>query len=121
MIRISLRNPFFGTQYPSRGTALSVVDTGYDGFVAVPKDVFSHLGLDKLSPSRRTVVAADGHPLEMSSSLASANIPDLGRTFDGPIESAEGLDELLVGTRLLRELRVTLDYCTGTARVETCR
>jgi len=53
--------------------------------------------------------------------MASAELPSVGRTFDGPVESAEGLGELLAGTRLLRGLKLTLDYCTGEVRAEACR
>jgi len=121
VLRIAIRNPFLELDFPSRGTVMGVIDTGYDGFVAVPEGVFSALGLDKISPFRRTVLTADGRPLELTVSLASVDVPDLGRSFAGPAETAAGVDEILVGTRLLRDLKLTLDYCARIVKVEGCR
>jgi clan AA aspartic protease len=121
VLQIAVRNPFLKLGFPSEGTVVGVVDTGYDGFLAVPGEIFSVLGLDKVSPSTRVVVTGDGRPLELLSSPASVEVPELPRTFDGYVETAAGLEEVLVGTRLLRELRLTLDYRGGMASFQACR
>jgi clan AA aspartic protease len=121
VIRLVIRNPFLGLRYPQAGAAMAVLDTGYDGFVALPGEIFSSLGLGEVSPSEREAVVADGRVVHLRSSPASADLPDLGETLDGAVETAEGMAEVLVGTRLLRSLKVTLDYCAGVASSALCR
>ncbi|MDG6939879.1 MAG: hypothetical protein JRN39_05720 [Nitrososphaerota archaeon] len=121
MLGIVLKDPFLDRSFPTRGTVMAVVDTGYDGFVAVPEDVFAKAGFAQLSPTRRLVVTADGHPLEMVSAMGSVGLPELGLSVGGPVESAPGMEEILVGTMLLRGFKVTLNYCVSAAGLEICR
>ncbi|MDE1854273.1 MAG: hypothetical protein KGI38_11090 [Thaumarchaeota archaeon] len=120
-VRLSVRNHLLGLSYPTVGSALGVVDTGYDGFLAVPAEIFSALGLDKLPSASRTVLAADGRPLKLASSFASVSLLGVGQSLDGPVESGPGMGEILVGTRLLRRFNIKLDYCSGVFRIERCR
>lgn len=58
-LRVVLRNPLLGKRYPEGGEALAVVDTGYEGFIALPWEVFSALSLrapsggEKARPRKR--------------------------------------------------------------------
>jgi clan AA aspartic protease len=120
-LRLSVKNHLLGLSYPSSGTAVGVVDTGYDGFLAVSDEIFSALGLDKLPSSSRTVLTADGRPLSLASSFASVLPLGLGQALDGPVEAGPGIGEILVGTRLLRRFNLGLDYCARVFKIERCR
>jgi clan AA aspartic protease len=120
VLQISVRNPFSGAVYPEVGSVQAVVDTGYDGFLVVPQRVYSELHLDSAPASKRNVFTADGRRVEMKSSLASVGVTGTGKSYDGPVETAPGVDEVLLGTRLLSGFRVTMNYCAGVFRIEPC-
>jgi clan AA aspartic protease len=118
---IVLENYFARRRYPAEGRTLAVVDTGYEGFVAVPQRVFESLSLGGPNSTRRRVRTADGRIVTSKSSLSTVHLPDQGTSLDGPVETLAGLDEILVGTSLLSRFRVTLDYCLGGASIQRCR
>jgi clan AA aspartic protease len=119
-LRIAFENHFFGKRYPAEGAVLAVVDTGYEGFVAVPTRVFEALSLDRLSPKRRSVRTADGRELVSTLSVSSVILPDQSTALDGEIETMAGLSEILVGTLFLSRFSLALDYCLGAASMHPC-
>ncbi|MDG6985116.1 MAG: hypothetical protein JRM73_00010 [Nitrososphaerota archaeon] len=121
ILRLALRNDILGLTHPLVGTTVGIVDTGFDGFVAVPEPVFDELGMDRLSGATSPGKTADGKPLELRACLGTVYLPAIARALDGQVLTGAGVDEILVGTKLLRRLRATLDYCTGAFRVEPCR
>jgi clan AA aspartic protease len=120
VLQISVKNHFSGGVYPQVGSVQAVVDTGYDGFLVVPQRIYRELQLDSAPTSKRRVVTADGRRVEMESSLASVGVTGTGRSYDGPVETAPGVDEVLLGTRLLSGFHVTMNYCAGVFRIEPC-
>jgi clan AA aspartic protease len=108
-------------EYPSEGSVEAVIDTGYGGFMAVPHPIFEVLSLSKLMTQSRTVELADGR--RVRSKLAYGTVELLGtkHEVDGPLETIDGLQEVLVGTRLLSDFRVTLDYCLRAVSFNACR
>ena len=119
VLRLSVKNPFSGRTYPEKGSAAGVVDTGFDGFLAVPAEAFKLLELDHAA-TKRTALTADGRPVEMTASPGTVVLQASGAAFDGMVSTWPGVEEMLVGTRLLRRLKVTLDYCSGAFRIEPC-
>jgi clan AA aspartic protease len=119
-LRVKLRNLPLGTEYPRGGSLEAVVDTGYGGFLAVPRDIFDALDLHKMVTRPRRVEVADGRVVQSVVAYGTVELEEASREVDGPIETIEGLAEVLVGTRLLSDFRVTLDYCLRTASIKPC-
>jgi predicted aspartyl protease len=65
VIEIAIENPFLSARYPESGGAISVLDTGYEGFAMVPKDVFEDLKFNEMYLHRREIIL----PTEISLSL----------------------------------------------------
>jgi predicted aspartyl protease len=60
-MRVVVRNPLLEKRYPIEGEILAVVDTGYEGFVALPRDVFDSLSFDELQLEKRRLILANGN------------------------------------------------------------
>ncbi len=121
LVPVVLENPISRKRYPERGEMIAVVDTGYTGFTLVPEHVYRELGLSLLEPHRSTARTADGRIVELRGSYAVVKIPGTGLSWEGLVETAPSIEEILLGTRWLRDLYLTLDGCTGTAVLEGCR
>jgi clan AA aspartic protease len=119
-VRLRIRNLPFSVSYPSRGSVEAIVDTGYEGFLLVPRRVFDALSLDEMMTQARTVEVADGRRVRSRVAYGTVELEGAKHETDGPIETIEGLTEVLVGTRLLSEYRVTLDYCLRVASIKPC-
>ena len=120
VVRLLVRNPFSGSSYPGKGFAPAVVDTGYDGFLAVPEDVFRHLGLDASPNSERPVFTADGRLVTLRSAPSAVEVQDQNGEFEGMVETGTGVEEILAGARFLSSFRVTLNYCAGVLKMQPC-
>jgi clan AA aspartic protease len=120
VFRIKIRNLPLNSQYPKDGSIEAVVDTGYAGFLAVPRQVFEALHLDEMRTLPRKVEVADGRAVGSVVAYGTVEFPEANREVDGPIETIEGMSEVLVGARLLSEFRTTLDYCVRVFSVMPC-
>ncbi|MBI3761318.1 MAG: hypothetical protein HY260_05575 [Chloroflexi bacterium] len=92
------------------------LDTGYDGEVLVPYDLYISSGLkDWEFPQAHwsTGLTASGEPLVMPISRAVLAIPELGLRLSVVVDTFEGNNELLIGRALIRQLRVLLDGPTS--------
>jgi len=108
---VAIENPLLGKSYPSEGEVVAVVDTGYEGFVALPRDIFHRAAFDELQLERRSVLLADGSSLSSEGTYGTLVVPDVSLKADGFIETYGGLDEVIIGTEALSNLRLVLDYC----------
>ncbi len=113
---VRLANPLLGVVYPEGGWLEALVDTGYEGFVSVPRSVFEALRL-RVDEERRLVLA-DGRVVRSLGGYGSLLSGDYGA--DGLIETYEGLGEVLVGVDALRLARLEVDFCLGVVRVKRC-
>jgi len=119
--RLRLRNIPLKTEYPSNGSIEAIVDTGYEGFLAVPSSIFRAVRLDEIVTRQAVVEVADGRRLQSEVAYGTVELDGVKGEFDGPVETLAGLGEVLVGVRLLSEFRFTLDYCTRAVSVNPCR
>jgi clan AA aspartic protease len=119
-MRVVLRNPILGRRYPEDGQVLAVIDTGYEGFLALPRDIFESLLFNQLQLERRRLLLANGANLVSEGAYGSLSAPDLALNVDGFIETYEGLGEVLLGVETLERSKVLLDYCTRRVKVEAC-
>jgi clan AA aspartic protease len=107
---VVVENPFAGRAFPAGGTVVAVLDTGYEGFLAVPAATFHALALDELRGYQRTLVLANGASLSTQGAYGTLEIPT----------ASVRLEETLVGTDALARLSIRLDYCAKRLHVERC-
>lgn len=55
-----VRNPLLDVTYPEDGQVNAVIDTGFEGFLALPRDLFRTLRFDKLRLERMRLLLANG-------------------------------------------------------------
>lgn len=120
VLRLTVANHLLGRAYPREGTAVGVADTGFEGFLAVPESAFAELGMDELKTSAESGLTADGRHVQLRSFPGSVTLKATGASYEGKVLTGPGIDEILVGTQLLSRLKVTLNYCAGIVRVESC-
>ena len=119
-VRIVLENPFSGKFYPPDGSVVATIDSGYEGFLTVPMNVFEELRLDELQQSSRTLVLANGEILTSNGTYATLRMPHVSVRLDGFVETYPGLDEIILGVQALSHFNVILDYCSRRVGLRTC-
>ncbi|MGQ9514773.1 MAG: clan AA aspartic protease [Thermoproteota archaeon] len=119
-VRLALENPLMGVRFPSEGNVLAVIDTGYEGFALVPESIFEELRLHQLTPQRRQLIMADGSARSSTGTYAKIVSEDLGLHLDGFVETFETIEEIVIGTEFLRNIRLELDYCTSRIEMQIC-
>jgi len=120
IVRIVLENPFCRMLYPPDGSVVATIDSGYEGFLTIPMNVFEELRLDELQQSSRTLVLANGEILTSKGTYATLRLPHLSAKLDGFVETYRGLDEIILGVQALSHFNVTFDYCSRTVSLRTC-
>jgi clan AA aspartic protease len=119
VLEVVLENPFMSRRFPDNGVLLAVFDTGYEGFALIPGDIFESLNLNELSLHRRELILPDGTKVQ-STGVYGKVIAQDGFSRDGFIETAEGIDEVVLGTGFATGLKLTLDYCLKRFKIELC-
>ena len=119
-VQIKLDNPLLPASYPSGGLVGAVIDTGYEGFVLVPRHVFRKLGLNQLPSETRKLAMANGSPSRTKGTYAVLQIPHISCRLDGFVETVAGLEEIIIGVEALSRMKVVLDYCTNRVILEKC-
>ena len=99
---------------------MAVVDTGYEGFIALPADVFASLSLNELQLEKRRLVLANGDVLSAEGAYGTFEAPEIGLRSEGFIETYEGLQEVILGVEALSRATVLLDYCDRRMSVDPC-
>jgi clan AA aspartic protease len=118
--QIVLENPFSGTLYPPDGSVIAAIDSGYEGFLAIPVNIFELLRLDEAQQSSRTLALANGQVLTSKGTYATLRLPHLSVKLDGFVETYRGLDEIILGVEALSHFEATLDYCSKRISLRTC-
>lgn len=95
---------------------MAIVDTGFSGDLSLPTDIAVALGLELVA--ERTSTMADG---SVRTRLAFAGrVRFLGEIHDVEIHLTD-LDEPLIGTRLLEDYRLTIDFAKETVDLKKAR
>lgn len=92
------------------------LDTGYDGELLVPYDLYVSLGLrDWEFPKElwSTGLTVSGESLSMALSRAFVVIPRLGQQYQVLVDTFEGNTEFLIGRAFMREHKILLDGPAG--------
>ncbi len=119
-MHVVLENPIQRLRFPAEGEVIAVMDTGYEGFLAVPREVFHALGLDTFRLEKRTLSLADGSLLNTARALGKLMLPRLNFSANGFYETYSGLEEIILGVEGMSWLRILLDYCSDLLRLEAC-
>jgi len=119
-VQVVVENAFSSERYPVNETVVAVIDTGYEGFLAVPIDVFHRLGFNELQPVDRTLVLANGSVLTSKGVYAAVKLPHISFKLDGFIETYDGLDEIILGVEALSRFKSTFDYCSQRITIQPC-
>ncbi len=116
-LEISIENPFSGKVYPKEGKVLAVIDTGYEGFLMVPEDIFHALEFDKLCLDERKLMLPNGKFITSRGTYGIVKIEDI--KCEGFVETSE-VDELILGIDFLSNFRITLNYCLKRLEIVKC-
>jgi len=116
-LEISIENPFNGKIYPEDGKVLAVMDTGYEGFLMLPEDVFEFLGFDELDLEERRLLLPNGNFITSRGTYGIVRVGDF--KCEGFIETSN-VDELILGVEFLSNFRITLDYCIKRLEIHKC-
>ena len=120
LVPIRLANPLLDTEYPTHGVVMAALDTGYTGFMLIPRAVFRSLKLDELKPIVTKGELADGRSIELRAAYGVLGIPELGFEDEGLIETNPDITEILLGMRAIRRLEITVDGCKRLFMMERC-
>ncbi len=121
VLEIVIRNPIMNKTFPVEDKVVAVIDTGFEGFLLVPKDIFEKLSFDQLAVDERRLILANGQYIRSVGTYGEVVVPNLGIKFDGFIETIEGAEEIVVGTNLIENLKLVLDYCVRRMEVGACK
>jgi len=121
VLEIEIRNPIMNKAFPAEGKVVAVMDTGFEGFLLVPQDIFEKLSLNQLALDERRLILADGQYTHSVGTYGEVVVPNLGVKFDGFIETMKGVEEIVIGTDLIENMKLILDYCTRRVEVESCK
>ena len=98
----------------SRGSMpiTAIIDTGFDGYVCLPISIAVHLGLELVSQG--SVELADG--TVKTELLFSGAVQFLGERRTVQIYLTDS-EDALIGTSLLADCRLLIDFQAGTVRL----
>lgn len=120
-MEIIIRNPIMNKIFPSEGEVVAVLDTGFEGFLLVPEEIFRELSLNQLTTDQRQLILANGLSTESVGTFGEVIIPGVGLQFEGFIETIKGVEEIVVGSELMENLRIILDYCVRRVEIIGCK
>jgi len=95
-----------GNEYPLEGYELMRIDTGFDGPVLVPYDIFSHLcrNIELFGEMRPIIEFPDKKLLRVRA--ANAEIEIENKSYDAQVWTYPECDEFLVGLEILNKLKI---------------
>ena len=122
-VRVIIKNAMESKRYPEANECQALVDTGYDGYLAIPFTIFETLGLQTTEVPPEDVPIAQtlsGDFLQLRTARGKIDIPALAFSRIIEIDTNVAFSEIVIGRSLLedfllhlhgnkRELRIELD------------
>jgi len=105
-----ISNPVSGSSFPSEGWEPIPIDTGYEGFLLIPEDLYRALSCwmrELPRTSWPTFLMPDGRTVRGRAALLKIEIKEV-ITADIVSETFPGCELMLIGRALLRSLEVRL-------------
>lgn len=121
LLRIIIENPLLDAKYPQEGEILAIVDTGYEGFLAVPPDIYSALKFDQLIQQHGEIILPNGQVIRTNTAYGTIYMEQAQIKLDGLIETFPQLDEIILGQQALTNLNITLNYCQKHITIKPCQ
>jgi len=121
VLEIIIRNPIMNKSFPSEGEVIAVLDTGFEGFLLIPETVFEELSFNQFAVNRRKLILANGLFAQSTGTFGEVIIPNLNVQLDGFIETIGGVEEIVIGTELMKSLKLILDYCVRRMEAKNCK
>jgi len=91
----------------------AIIDTGFDGFLSLPTSLAVTLGLELVGTL--CFELADGSQTEELVFSARAKLAGKTRRVKVLVSDSQ---DILLGTRLLEDCQLLVDFATGTVRIE---
>ena len=114
---IVIVNPLTEKRYPNEGEVLALIDTGFNGFLTITKDIFEELGCIAYEKAKIIgiccKVAAKKSPIRVA-------IPELNLTIDGECLTYDDAKEVLLGIEALSKLKLILNGCKNEGIAVRC-
>ena len=106
-----------GEEYPplSNNEKIVKIDTGYEGEIILPRDIYYDLGFNRWEkPDRDAFELGDGSIMEKNTAQGLILIPKLNNNlFPVIVHSAsdenQDSDEILIGNKFIKRFRLLLD------------
>ena len=116
-VPIVISNPLSGKKYPEKGEILALIDTGFDGFLIIPEDIFN--SLDALATHEATIT---GICCRVKAKISPIRIviKDLNLSIDGECLTYEEAKEIILGIEALYKIRITFNGCRKEGKIERC-
>ncbi len=97
-----------------------VVDTGFEGFLLLPWEIFREAGFAELKPIHTMLIGPEGKRFDSKGAYGSIEFPALGKEAEGIIDSSRGAKECLLGVQGLEGLVLEVDSCQRESRLRLC-
>ena len=119
-IPIKIRNPIEGVTFPDTEVVYGYFDTGYTGFLIIPKEIYHILKLHKLKQYQYVLSLPNGEKLETRGTYGQIVLAELGFEEEGFVETTDTIKEIIIGTKALKTYRILLDFCRHASKIEGC-
>jgi len=120
-IEIVVHTPDRSLKYPIEGTLSAMVDTGFDGYLIIPINIFQELRLDQYEVPPDLIEVTEtfsGETIKLRTSLAIVEIQGLLEK-QVEIDTHENCQEPLLGRLFLENLVTTLNGPKRKTKVST--
>lgn len=117
---ITVRNPLLNSSYPRVGSTIALVDTGYSGFLLVPRRIFEELKLHQLGTRVTDARLSDGRVIRLTRAPGSIRFDENSLTVDGLIDTHQDVSEVLIGMDGIRRFILTVDSCRRKLLTDVC-
>jgi len=114
---IIIVNPLAGKRYPDEGEILALIDTGFNGFLIISRDIFEDLGCIAYEKAEIIGICCK---VEAEKSPIRVAIPELNLTIDGECLTYDNAKEVLLGIEALSKLKLILNGCKNEGIAVRC-